>query len=188
MIHNTKISIIVAIDERRGIGKDNKLLFKIPEDFKRMKELTSGHAIIMGRRTFDSIGRVLPDRTNFIISRDPRFKVDGAFMAYSLEDAIEKSIKYHVSSIKYDGKEKIPDTKYMIHNTENEVFIFGGGQIFKEALEKSLVDRLYLTVVKGDYGADTFFPDYTQFGFTKIIEKEEHEEEGYKYTFLTLEM
>src|SRR6478752_4215957 len=136
---NPRVSIIVAIDEKRGIGKDNDILFKIPEDFKRMKELTTGHPIIMGRKTFESIGRLLPNRTNIIVTRDKGFKVDGAVVANSLEESLEKA-----KSV----------------SGADEIFIFGGGQIFKDALEKSLVDRLYLTLVKGDYGADTFFSDY----------------------------
>jgi dihydrofolate reductase len=161
---NRKVSIIVAIDEKRGIGKNNDLLFKIAEDFQRMRTLTSGHPIIMGKRTFDSIGRILPKRTNIIVTRNPEFQFEGAVIAHSLEEALSKA----------QGEEG-----------EEEIFIFGGGQLFKEALEKDVVDRLYLTVVKGDYGADTFFPDYSK--FTKVIEKEEKEAEGYVYTFLTLE-
>ena len=161
---NPLISIIVAIDDKRGIGKNNDLLFKIPEDFKRMKELTSDHPIILGRRTFESIGRLLPNRTNIIVTRDHNFKVDGAVVANSLEEALRQA-----------------------QGENEEIFIFGGGQIFKEALEKGLVDRLYLTLVKGDYGADTFFPDYEKFGFTKIIEQEDKESDGYQYSFLTLE-
>ena len=160
----SKISIIVATDEKRGIGKGNDLLFRIPEDFKRMKEITSGHPLIMGRRTFESIGRVLPNRTNIIVTRDTSFKVDGAIVCHSLDEAIAKA------------KES---------EGADEIFVFGGGQIFKESLEKGLVDRLYLTVVKGDYGADTFFPDYSE--FTKIIKKEERNADGYQYTFLELE-
>jgi dihydrofolate reductase len=161
-MNNPRVSIIVAIDKKRGIGKGNDLLFKIPEDFKRMKELTSGHAIIMGRRTFESIGRVLPNRTNIIVSRDRNFQFEGAVVVHSLEDALRQA-----------------------QRKNDEIFIFGGGQIFKEALEKNLVDRLYLTIVKGDYGADTFFPDYSE--FTKIIEKEDKEADGYQYSFVTLE-
>jgi dihydrofolate reductase len=161
----SRVSIIVAIDEKRGIGKNNDLLFKIPEDFKRMKELTSGHAIIMGRKTFESIGRVLPNRTNIIVTRDPAFQFEGAIVCSSLEEGLEKA---------------------KIAPGSDEIFIFGGGQIFKEALEKSLVERLYLTVVKGDYDADTFFPDYEQLGF-KTKEEENHESDGYQYSFITLE-
>lgn len=163
-MNKSRISIIVALDEKRGIGKENDLLFKISEDFKRMKSLTSGHPIIMGRKTFESIGRVLPNRTNIIITRDSNFSFEGAVISNSLEDALEKA------------KDK-PGA--------DEFFIFGGGQVFKEALEKDLVDRLYLTIVKGEYQADTFFPEYPE--FTKVIEKEDRESDGYHYTFLILE-
>jgi len=163
---NPRVSIIVAIDDKRGIGKNNDLLFKISEDFKRMKELTTGHPIIMGRRTYESIGRLLPNRTNIIVTRDSSFKIDRAVVVNSLEESLQKS----------------KDA-----TGADEVFIFGGGQIFKEALEKSLVDRLYLTIVKGDYGADTFFPDYEKFGFSKIVEKIERDLDGYQYSFVTLE-
>ena len=162
----TRVSIIVAIDEKRGIGKNNDLLFKISEDFNRMKTITSGHPIIMGRRTFESIGHVLPNRTNIVVTRDVNFQFEGAVVSSSLEDGLGKA-------------KSAPGSE--------EIFIFGGGQIFKEALEKGLVESLYLTVVKGDYGADTFFPDYAQFGFAKIIEKEDRESDGYKYSFVTLE-
>ena len=122
-------------------------------------------------------------------------------VVHSLEDALEKSSKYQVVSSMYEGKEKeIHDTKYMIPTTEHEVFIIGGGQVWKEALEKNLVDRLYLTIVEarlpsglsrqaiagqGDYNADTFFPDYSN--FTKIISEEQGESVEYKYRFVNLE-
>jgi len=157
-------SIIVAVDEKRGIGKNNDLLFRIPDDMKRVRSLTSGHPIIMGRKTFDSIRRVLPNRTNIVVTRDPEFHFEGVVVCHSLEEALGKA-------------------KEMPGN--DEVFLFGGGQIFKEALAMDAVDRIYLTVVKGDYGADTFFPDYS--AFTKELKREEHTSDGYTYTFLDLE-
>src|SRR5258708_35493960 len=108
-----RISIIVAIDSKNGIGRDNKLLWNIPEDLKRFKELTWGHPIIMGRKTFESIGRVLPYRTNIIVSRDPNYKVKDALVVHSLEEALEKA-------------------KMCAGSTET--FIIGGGQIFEQAL------------------------------------------------------
>lgn len=158
------ISIIVAVDEKRGIGKNNDLLFRIPEDFKRLKTLSNGHPIIMGKRTFESIGRLLPNRTNIIVTRNIGFHFEGALVAHSLEEAIEKAKASQGS---------------------DEIFIFGGGQLFSESIDKGLVDRLYITEVKGDYGADTFFPDYSN--YAKVVEKEEKEGDGYTYTFLTLE-
>lgn len=186
---NNKVSIIVAIDEKRGIGKNNDLLFKIPEDFKRLKTITNGHPIIMGKKTFDSIGRVLPNRTNIIVTRNPEFQFEGAVVAHSLEEGIEVGKKVEQKRLSspttIGDPEPILDSRLRGNDKIGEVFIFGGGQLFRESIEKGLVDRIYLTVVKGDYGADTFFPDYS--AFSKIIEKEEREADGYQYTFLTIE-
>lgn len=156
------INIIVAMDEKRGIGKGNNLLFKIPSDFDRMKALTAGHPIVMGRKTFESIGRVLPNRTNIIITSNTDLEVEGAVIVNSLEMAIEAA-------------KGAPGGE--------EIFIFGGGQIFKESLEKGLVDKLYLTIVEGDYHADTFFPEYSEF---KVISEQDREEDGYKFKFTDL--
>lgn len=187
-----KISIIAAIGRNRELGKGNKLLWHIPEDFKRFKEITSGYPIIMGRKTFESIGKPLPNRYNIVITRDLRFKINNLrkgenfAITGSLDEAIEESIKYYVLSSKHKSEvNKIHNTKYMLHNTEREVFIIGGGQIFKEALEKNLVDKLYLTIIESDFTADTFFPDYSD--FKKVVFEKEGESEGYKYKFLELE-
>ncbi|HSA83263.1 MAG TPA: dihydrofolate reductase [Patescibacteria group bacterium] len=168
MIPNTRISIIAAIDEKRGLGKNNDLLFKISGDMQRLKALTTGHPLVMGRKTFVSLGRKLPNRTHIVITRDPSSLQELSYqpdvVVSSLAEGLEKAKAYA-------GAE--------------EIFIFGGGQIFTEAIEKNVVDRLYLTVVKGEYGADVFFPDYSM--FTKMLKKEEHEDAGYFYTFLDLE-
>lgn len=162
------LSIIAAIDEKKGLGKNNQLLFKVPEDFQRFKSLTIGHPIIMGRKTYESIGRVLPNRTNIIITRDKNYNVAGALVVGSLEEALVKNSKYQVVSSK----------------GENEIFIIGGGQIFAQAVP--FVDRLYLTIVKGDYAADTFFPEYEDL-FKKVLKKEKGKSGEYEYTFLDLE-
>jgi len=168
-----KISIIVAIDSKRGIGKGGNLLFKIPEDFKRMTGITNGHPILMGRKTWESLPekrRPLPERYNIVITRDSGFKIndlregENFAVVSSLENGIEKA-------------KRVPGSE--------EVFIFGGGQIFREALEKNLVDKLYLTIVEGDFGADTFFPDYSE--FKKVVFERSEESEGYEYRFLDLE-
>lgn len=150
------ISIIVAMDTNRGIGKENSIPWHIPQDFKHFKEITMGHPIIMGRRTFESLGRVLPGRAHIIITHNVENKteVEGLVWVDSLESAIEVAKKQKGS---------------------NEVFVIGGGEIFKEAIEKSLVDKLYLTIIEGDYDADTFFPEYSGF---KLV-KEENREEVY---------
>ena len=87
-----RVSLIAAIDQKRGIGKRGKLPWHLPEDLKRFKELTIGHTVVMGRKTFESIGRVLPNRTNIIITRDLNYKVEGVIVTHSLEDALEKAV------------------------------------------------------------------------------------------------
>lgn len=156
-----KISLIAAIASgNRALGKDNKLIYRIPEDLKRFKEITSGHTIIMGRKTFESIGKPLPNRTNIIITHDPKYFAEGGVVVNSLEEAIQQ----------------VPGN--------DEVFVIGGGQIYKEAI--NFADKLYLTVVEGSPDADTFFPDYSE--FKKVIwESEEQESDGFKYRFIELE-
>ncbi|OIP22725.1 diacylglycerol kinase [bacterium CG_4_10_14_0_2_um_filter_33_32] len=156
-----KISIICAISENRAIGKDNKLLWHITNDLNRFKELTSGHVVLMGRNTFLSIGRPLPNRTNIIITQDKRYKAAGCIVCYSLEEAIETAKQYE----------------------EDEIFIIGGGQIYKQTI--GLVDKLYLTVVESEFEADTFFPDYS--AFKNVVFEKSEESDGYKYKFLELE-
>lgn len=167
-MNNSRISIIVALDEKRGIGKNNEVPFKIPEDLRRLRQITTGHPLVMGRKTFESLGRLLPNRSHVVITRDPqrieKLSYHPDAVVTSLEDGIEV------------GK-KSPGGK--------EIFVFGGGEIFREALEKGLVDRLYLTLVAGDFDADTFFPKYPE--FTKVIEEVDREADGYRYKFLTLE-
>lgn len=168
------VSIVVAVDDKKGIGKHNDLLFKIPDDLKRFRQLTKGHAIIMGWKTFKSIGRELPDRLNIILTREASKEKElegyrNSVIYHDIQLALERAKKYELDE----------------QNETPEVFIIGGGQIFKIALEENLVDRIYLTKVKGDYGADTFFPEYKK--FTKIIEEENKESVGYHYTNVTLE-
>jgi len=168
------ISIIVAIDSKNGIGKNNDLLFKIPEDYQRMKKIIFGHPLVMGRRTFESIGRVLSENTSLIITQNSDYQFPD-FVKIKEEKA--KCIVVH-------SLEEGIEIAKTVSGSDN-IVIFGGGQIFKEALKKNLVDRLYLTIVEGDFGADTFFPDYSD--FKKIIFEEEHESNGHKFKFIDLE-
>ncbi|MBP9717034.1 MAG: dihydrofolate reductase [Candidatus Levybacteria bacterium] len=161
------ISIIAAIDSKRGLGKNNDLLFKIPQDFERMKKITTGHPLVMGRKTFESIGRKLPGRTSIVVTRD----------ANSL-----KGLAYQPDVIVASLEDGIEAAKSAPGN--DEVIIFGGGQIFTEAVEKDLVDVLHLTVVEGDYNADTFFPDYSK--YDKVLSEEKGESNEYRFTFLDL--
>ena len=157
------ISLIVAASSNNAIGKSNQLLWHLPIDLKFFKNTTWAMPVIMGRKTFESIGRVLPGRTNIIITQNPDFQAQDCVIVHSLEEGIEKA----------------KDSK-----GSDEIFIFGGGQIFKEALEKNLVDKLYLTLVQGDFSADTFFPDYSH--FSKEIFIGAGEENGVIYKFLEL--
>lgn len=154
------INIIVAIGENRAIGKNNRLLWHIPEDLQRFKKLTSGHPVIMGRKTFESIGRPLPNRTNIVVTHDKNFTAEGIIITHSLKEAIEKAKEYD----------------------QSEIFIIGGGNIYEQAIP--LADKLYLTIVHKKVEADTFFPDYS--AFTKKISQKQGESNGYKYTFFTL--
>lgn len=154
------ISIIAAIGSNRELGKGNKLLWHIPEDFKRFKEITSGHPVIMGRKTYESIGKPLQNRTNIIITRDENFHVEGYLITHSIDEAIELA--------------KTKDDK--------EIFIIGGGQIYEQTI--GIADKLYLTVVCGNFNADTFFPDYSR--FQKIVFQREGTYNQYSYTFQEL--
>ena len=127
-----KIIIISAIDNNRGIGNGNKLLYHITNDLIRFRNLTRFHTVIMGRKTFDSIGKPLTERTNIVITRNPSLEIDGCIMASSLQDALSKA----------DGL----------------VFIIGGESIYKEALP--LADELMLTEINGVKEADAFFPEF----------------------------
>lgn len=161
-MNDPKISIIVAMAPNRAIGQKGKLLWSIPAELKRFKEMTMGHPIIMGRKTHESIGLPLPGRTNIVITRDENYQSEGVVVVHSLEEAL--------------GAAQVKDTE--------EIFIIGGGEIYKEALP--LADKLYLTIVEGDFPeADTFFPDYSE--FKKIVSEKSEESDGYKYKFLELE-
>ena len=127
------ISLIVAVSENGVIGKNNELLWKLPDDLKRFKKLTIGHPIIMGRKTFDSIGKPLPGRTSIVITRNSDFKMDGIIVSHSFEEALKQA--------------EILES--------NEVFIIGGGEIYKQALP--VADRLYVTEVETIIAGDAFF-------------------------------
>ncbi len=142
-----KISLITQISENKVIGKDNTLIWRISEDLKRFQELTTGHVIIMGRKTYESIGKPLPDRTNVIITRQKGYKVPGCIVVHSLDEALSKAREIE----------------------DSEIFIIGGGQIYEQSI--GLADRVYLTVVHTQATGDTFFPDYS--AFSKEINREE---------------
>ncbi|MDP3724381.1 MAG: dihydrofolate reductase [bacterium] len=166
---NPRVSMIAAIGRNRELGKNNRLLWSIPEDTRHFRALTKGHVVIMGRRTFESIGRPLPNRTNIVISRKLEKQHDQVLFYQSLDDALRRALE--IESSRQDG-------------IGPEVFIIGGGQIYAEALPFS--ERLYLTIVEGTFEADTFFPDYEK-EFDHVVSKETKSDDHFTYTFLTLE-
>ena len=161
-MNKTKVSIICALAEKnRAIGKNNALLWQLPADLKHFKKLTSGHPIIMGQKTYESIGRPLPNRTNIVITNDPSFKADGVSVFYSIPEAIDYAKKVD----------------------SDEVFIIGGGSIYSQTID--LADSLYLTLLYGEFEGDTFFPDYSSFD---LIEKSDKQEDnGYSFCFTVFE-
>ena len=130
------VSIIVAHGKNGEIGCGNQLLWHLPEELKNFKRFTNGHHIIMGRKTFDSIGRALPNRTTIVVTRNKDWHCDGVLPAASLEEAVELAAK----------------------SGDDEVFICGGGQIYADVLKKDLANRLYLTQVDWEGEADTYLP------------------------------
>lgn len=162
MESSVRISAIAAIGKNRELGKTGKLIWRIPDDLKRVKELTTGNAIIMGRKTYESIGKPLPNRLNIILTRNPEYKAEGCVVVPTLDAALAAARDAHIS----------------------EIFIFGGAEIYKEAM--SITTRLYLTLIDAeDADADAFFPDYSE--FTTVIEKEKRDHDGLAYEWLTLE-
>ena len=126
------ITIIAAIAENNALGKDNQLIWHIPADLKRFKKVTSNHHVIMGRKTFESLGKPLPNRTNIIITRNLNYKAEGCVVVNSLNEAIE------------------------VAKEDKNPFILGGAEIYKQAIE--IADKLDLTFVHHEFDADVFFP------------------------------
>jgi dihydrofolate reductase len=144
------ISIIAAVSNNNVIGKDNKLPWHLPGDLKRFKELTTGHTIIMGRKTFESIGRPLPSRRNIVVTRNKDYKADGVEIIHSIKEALD-----------------------LVKN-EDEVFIIGGEEIYKLALP--MANKIYLTRINKEYDGDAFFPELgPEWSGTECIKKEGYE-------------
>ncbi|NFG42708.1 dihydrofolate reductase [Clostridium botulinum] len=159
------LSIIVAIAKNNVIGNDNKLIWHISEDLKRFKEITSGKTIVMGRKTFESLPGVLPNRKHIILTRDKNFKVNS--------ECVE---------IIYDFDELL--NKYK--NSDDEVFIIGGGEIYKQLLPYS--NKLYLTKINKDFDGDTYFPqiNYNDFKIDYESDVITDEKSKLEYIFINL--
>lgn len=160
------ISMIVAAAEDNAIGKGHDMLWHLPDDFKFFKRTTEGHPVIMGRKTMQSLGKPLKNRDNLVITHSDNFKVQGATIYHSLQDAIEAAKKLD----------------------DQEIFIIGGGEIYRHGLNKA--DRIYLTRVHGEFpGADVHFPEIRDKGW-KLKEEEYHpadERHAYAFTIQVFE-
>ena len=158
----SRISFVVAFDRNRVIGKDGKLPWRLPDDMKHVRALTVGKPVIMGRRTYESIGRPLPDRTNIVLTRDPGFAAEGVSVARTPEEALRLAAD------------------------ASEIIVFGGAEIFRLFLP--MAERIYLTQVEADVGGDTYFDfDGTDW---LVLENRPHpadERHRYAFSFLTLE-
>lgn len=156
------LSIITAINQNYVIGRDNQLIWHIPEDLKRFKKITLGKTIVMGRKTFESLPKVLPDRKHIVVTRDENYSTSDnrVTVIHSIKDIL----------------------KYK--DSPEEVFIVGGEQIYKQLLP--YCSKLYLTEIMSSENGDTYFPEFNKADY-EIIEYEKHYDNYIKYNFLTLE-
>jgi dihydrofolate reductase len=157
------ISIVVAVSEFNVIGKNNQLLWHLPSDLKYFKNLTMGHHMVMGRKTFESIGKALPGRVSIIVTRDKNYTAEGCIVVDSLEKAIAAA------------------------KNETELFIIGGGEIYSKAIE--IADKIYLTKIYSAFEGDTFFPaiDYNVWEATSTVDHLPDEKNKFPYSYITLE-
>lgn len=157
------ITAVVAIADNRAIGKDNQLLWHMPADLKHFKNVTTGGTVIMGRKTFDSVKRPLPNRHNIVVTHQKDLEIDGVTVVHSIEDALASVA------------------------TEKEVFIVGGAGIYETAM--CFINRIYLTTVHHTFDADTFFPEINSDEWV-VVSNESHpadEKNPFPYTFTLME-
>ena len=159
-----KVSLIVAKAQNEAIGKDNDLIWHLRDDMRYFSSTTKGHHVIMGRMNYDSIPdkyRPLPDRTNIIVTRNPNFEAEDCVVVNSIEEGLEIAKK----------------------NGDEEVFIIGGGQIYKKSLDEDMLDKSYITYVHHEFDADVFFPEYDKAIWKKTSEIFHPKDEKHKYSF-----
>ena len=159
------LSIIVAISKNNAIGKDNKLLWHLPDDLKRFKKMTTGHNIIMGKKTFESLGRVLPNRHHIVLSRDANFKIDNENVEILNDVALLK--------------------KYI--NSDEENFVIGGGSVYKLLMPYS--QKMYITKINKEFDGDVYFPEinYKEWKITNQEPGPECDENLFEYEYVTYE-
>jgi dihydrofolate reductase len=158
-----KVSLIVAMAENRVIGLNNQLPWRLSADLQHFKALTMGKPIVMGRKTWESIGRPLPGRTNIVVTRDVGYQAEGCVVVHSVDQALEVA----------DGSD--------------EIMVIGGANLYQQLFDRA--DRLYLTLVRGDIEGDTWFPEFN-IAQWRELERESHscdEKNEFDYEFVTLE-
>jgi len=151
------ITIIAAAGINNELGKDNDLVWHLPDDFKRFKKLTTGHHIIMGRKTFESFPKPLPNRVHLVITRNKDYQPEGAIVVHSMEEAL------------------------VIAKEDEQPFIIGGGEIYKLGME--VADKIELTLVNNTFEADTFFPEIPSEKWNLIAEEYHDKDEKHKFEF-----
>ena len=153
-----RVALIAAVAANGTIGLDNRLPWRLPEDLRRFKALTLGHPVVMGRRTWDSIGRPLPGRTNIVVTRSTRFAAPGALIAHTLDEALAAAA------------------------AADEVFVIGGGDLYRAALP--LAHRLLLTEIRRDFAGDAFFPAFDRAAFRETSRQPQPAADGLEYDFV----
>lgn len=159
----TSIALIAAFTQNRVLGKDNQLVWNLPKDMRFFKTKTMGYPVVMGRKTFESFGKLLPGRTNIIVTRNPAYHAEGAVVVSSLEEAIAEAKKH----------------------TSDTIFVAGGSEIYHQALP--VADTMYLTHIHTDLDGDAFFPDFPESEW-QVAEKEMIPADGkhaYSFDFVT---
>jgi dihydrofolate reductase len=159
----TRIALIAAMAENRVIGRENRLPWRLSADLRRFKSLTMGKPVIMGRKTYESIGKPLPGRSNIVVTRDPDYRAPGCRVVHSLEQALEAAAGH------------------------DEVMVIGGAELYRQTLERA--ERMYLTLVKTEVDGDALFPDIQPQQWREL-EHASHradEKNEYDYDFVTLE-
>jgi dihydrofolate reductase len=158
---SSRLSVIAALARNRVIGRDNDLPWHLPEDLKRFRALTMGHHIVMGRKTFESLGRLLPGRTTVIVTRNRDYQVPGAIIVHSLEEAVTAC------------------------GDDPEIFLIGGAELYQQSLQ--LAGRLYLTEIDAEFEGDAYFPAFSRDTWKETARETQISAEGLPFSYVTYE-
>ena len=171
---SARLSALVAVAQNRVIGKDNAMPWRLPPDLKHFKALTMGHPVIMGRKTYESIGKPLPGRTCIIVTSQAEYEVQGAIVVHSVAEALRAC---------YDGKE---NKDKPVTTDDMESFVIGGAEIFRQMLP--LCDRLYVTEIQRDFDGDVLLPEFHQEEWKETSrEKHRWDDNGLEYHFVVFD-